>query len=642
MMDQLSAVLGIEFTAETWQQIATQLHFVRPEWFWAFIPLVLLMLLVWRGHVSSRSWRNVVDAQLLPHLLIGENGRRRPWSLLFIFLAGALGIGALAGPVWQQLEQPVFRQQSALVVLLDLSRSMDAKDVRPSRLQRVRLKVHDILTQRNEGQTALIAYAGTPYVVSPLTSDGSTIAGQLPSLTTDLMPAQGSRLDRAIDNARDLLQQAGVAKGSVLVVTDGVDGTPKGALDKSLNKLKQAGHRLLVLGVGTASGAPIPKLKGGFLTDKKGAIVLPKMDAAALRDLADKGNGIYRHLAADDKDINALMAIVDADNQEQVAEQVEDMMSDQWREEGALLLLPLMLVAMFAFRRGYLVVLVTVLVLPQADPAMAAEEARTDSSWGFSWDSLWSNKDQRAYKKLNEGDANAAAQLFETPEWRAAAQYRNEDYEGSLETLEGLETAEADYNRGNALTQLGRLEEALAAYDTALEKNPENEDAQFNRDLVEQLLKQQEQQQKGEDGDEQQGEEGGDSQQEGDQGENQQQSGEQQQGGDQQQSQQSSGDEFGEEAEEQNAQSASEEEGDAEESEEQQAMRDGEESENPEDEQQQAQQAQLSESEMTEQEQATEQWLRRIPDDPGGLWRRKFLYQYQRAQDKAGDEEQAW
>ena len=610
-------------------EMINDLHFLRPQWFWAVLPLILLLALTWRQRRVARSWRNVVDPRLLPHLLIGQDGRRRPWSLLVIALAGTLGITALAGPVWQKLEQPVFRQQSALVVLLDLSRSMDATDVRPSRLQRVRLKVHDIVTQRGEGQTALIAYAATPFVVSPLTSDGKTIASQLPSLTTDLMPAQGSRLDRAILKAQQLLQQAGVAHGSVLVVTDGVDGTPKDVLNEALKKLTQAGHRLLVLGVGSASGAPIPNPTGGFFTDSNGAIVVPKMNAAALRDLARQGHGIYRHMAADDQDITALLALVDADSHDQQAEQVADMMSDQWREEGAWLLLPLLLLAVFAFRRGYLVVVVAVLILPQSEPAYAQD-----------WNSLWANQEQRAEKRLKEGDAAAAAEMFKTPQWRAAAQYRAGDYDGSLKTLQGLESAEADYNRGNALAQLGRMQEALNAYDAALKKNPQMKDAQFNRDLIDRLLKQQPQETEGQDGDDDQGEQGGDSDQTGDRGKNQQQSGEQQQGGGQDQpSQQQSGDDNNDN--QQQAQSADDAaEGDGEETAQQQAMQQGEEGDKSDEQQPGGQEAQLTEK--SEADQATEQWLRRIPDDPGGLWRRKFLYQYQRSQGTAGDEEQAW
>ena len=354
----------------------SEFHFIRPDWFWAAVPLFILVWLLWRQRLVSRGWRAVVDARLLPHLLIADSSvRRNSWPLLLLALSGLLAIAALAGPTWQKLEQPVFRQQSGLVVLLDLSRSMDAADVRPSRLERARLKLVDILNQRKEGQTALVAYAATPFVVTPLTSDSKTIISQLPSMTTDLMPVQGSRPDRAIAMALQLLQQAGIAHGSVLLVTDGVEGVAPSPLSDAIGALRAAGHRLLIMGVGTSTGAPIPMLKaGGFLTDANGAIVIPKLDDASLTAVAQQGGGLYRHMSSDDSDINALLAQVDGDSTTAESKKSSQMMSDQWQEMGVWLLLPLLLLAGFAFRRGYLAAVVLALViLPQPQTANAFE-----------------------------------------------------------------------------------------------------------------------------------------------------------------------------------------------------------------------------------------------------------------------------
>ncbi|MBZ0090729.1 MAG: VWA domain-containing protein, partial [Sulfuricellaceae bacterium] len=282
-------------------------HFLRPLWLIALLPLAAALWLMWRRRLASRSWRSVVDPRLLAHLLIGENARQGPWTLFAVGLGGLLAILALAGPAWQKLEQPVFRQQSALVVLLDLSRSMGAADVKPSRLLRAQLKLRDILRQRKEGETALIVYAATPFTVSPLTSDAHTIASQLDSLSTDLMPAQGSRPDRAIGLAEKLLKQAGASHGGVLMISDGIGGTPPDALKEAVGRLVAAGHRLSVLGVGTPEGAPIPDPHGGFFKDGSGAIVLPKLDDAGLEALARQGHGAYRRLSADDSDFHALL-----------------------------------------------------------------------------------------------------------------------------------------------------------------------------------------------------------------------------------------------------------------------------------------------------------------------------------------------
>lgn len=592
-----------------------EFHFLRPEWFLALLPLALLLWRLWRSKLLSRSWQAVVDARLLPHLLLGDSTMRGSrWPLAVLALAGILTVTALAGPTWQRLEQPVFRQQSGLVVLLDLSRSMDATDVRPSRLARARLKLIDILNQRREGQTALVAYAAMPFVVTPLTSDNKTIISQVPVMSTDLMPAQGSRPDRAIATARQLLQQAGIAHGSVLLISDGVDGIEPEVLDDEIKQLTGAGHRLLVLGVGTAAGAPIPRLKsGGFVTDGSGAIVIPKLDESVLTEVAHRGNGLYRHLAPDDSDINALLAQVNADQNAEQANKVAEMMHDQWQEAGVWLLLPLLLLAPFAFRRGYLAaVVLAVVILPQPQTANA-----------FEWSSLWSSRDQQAQRAFNNGDAAKAAQLFTQPQWRAASHYRNGDYDKALESLQGVESADGYYNRGNALAKLGRFSEAIAAYDEALKRDPQMKDAQENRDLIKKLMQQQQQQQTKSQKD--------DKQQQGDRSQSRQD------GSESQQQAQNSGKESDKEQqgkESQQPRDASNAGNESEQRQQQQSAQQG---------QQEQQQPAVQEAQQqSEAQRANEQWLQRIPDDPGGLWRRKFLYQYQRQQQRQGDEERAW
>ncbi|MEJ2382697.1 MAG: VWA domain-containing protein [Gammaproteobacteria bacterium] len=273
-------------------------HFLRPLWFAALVPLAVLLAVWWRSRRTSRSWQAVVDPRLLPHMLMDGGTGRNAWSVLAVALGGVLAVTALAGPTWSKLQQPVFRRESALVVLLDLSRSMDATDLQPSRLQMAKFKLRDILVRRKEGDTALVVYAADPFVVTPLTNDVDTIERQLSSLTTQLMPVQGSRTDRAIAKAQALLQQSGAVRGDVLLITDGVNNDPPAALRAAVEKLVAAGYRLSVLGVGTDQGAPIPMGDGGFFKDSSGAIVLPKLDEAPLARLAAEGHGIYRAAAA--------------------------------------------------------------------------------------------------------------------------------------------------------------------------------------------------------------------------------------------------------------------------------------------------------------------------------------------------------
>ncbi|VAX05957.1 Aerotolerance protein BatB / Aerotolerance protein BatC [hydrothermal vent metagenome] len=588
-----------------------EFHFLRPLWFLALIPLSAILWLLWRRVASSLTWRAVCDPELLPYLLVGEQGTIKRWPVMAVALAGLLGIIALAGPAWIKREQPVFREQSALILALDLSRSMDATDIKPSRLTRARHKILDILKQRREGQTALIVYAGTPFVVTPLTDDQATIASQVSSLETGMMPSQGSRPDLAVKQATELLQQAGQNRGDILLVTDGIDPTTTDAIMAAMGGKN---HRISLLAIGTKEGAPITLPSGGFLKNSAGEIVLPSLKSKPLQQLAKNSGGRFHAISIDDSDIQYLLAPLDKQMADNIAPE-STLTSDQWQEEGPWLLLLILPLAALTFRRGYLG-LAVLFLLPSAQNAEAIE-----------WQDLWSRPDQQAASALQQGDAASAAQQFENQEWKATAQYRTGNYQQAAESLEGIKTPDALYNKGNALAQAGKLPEALQAYDEALALNPEDKDIKYNRDLVEKALEKQQQEQN-QDQDQDQDQEQSD--------QDDQKESQQDQSGEQEQQQNQSG-EQGEEP--QQGQQEDEQEQAAED---EQKSEDNETDKEQEESQEESQKASPEEATQEENktDQVTEQWLRRIPDDPGGLLRRKFKYQYQRQQQPAREAQQ--
>jgi len=620
------------------------LHFLRPAWFLALLPLVALLVVWWRHRGAARSWQAVVDPGLLPHLLVGRGGGSGAWSLVAIIVGAVLAVAALAGPTWSKLQQPVFRREAALVVLLDLSRSMNAGDLQPSRLQMAKFKLRDILARRKEGETALVVYAADPFVVTPLTNDIDNIVRQLPGLTTDLMPAQGSRTDRALTKAQALLQQAGAVRGDVLLITDGIDNDPPAALHGAMQKLKAAGFRLSVLGVGTMDPAPIPLADGGFYKDASGAIVLPKLNEDALRKLATDGHGIYRRLAVGDGDTEALTAAFDRGwASHQSSQRVAGMKSDQWREAGPWLLLPLLPLAALAFRRGYLVMLCLLILLPVPRSANA-----------FAWQDLWQRPDQRGAQALAAQHPEQAAKLFQDPRWRAAAHYRAGDYRAALKDLGRQSGAAVLYNRGNALAHLGRYQDALDAYNEALKRAPDLKDAAYNRDLVRKWLQsppkgdggaankgrqqpakkrqggqQSKQPESGTQGNPAQANKSG--QRNTSSGEDQAANAAQAQHGDNTSQSSSAQQQAGNAATEQGDNAAMADKVQDDQQNQRNATNDT-----------HAPTAGVPRQSQSESEQATEQWLRRIPDDPGGLWRRKFLYQYKREYQSQQGEARPW
>ena len=600
-----------------WLQGISEFHFLRPWWFAGLVPVALILAIYqWRKR-SAGNWENIINPQLLPFLLQGhssdQTGGNRP-MLIWIILAWLICCTSLAGPTWQQLPQPVHKKDSALVLIFDLSPSMLAQDISPSRLVRARFKLIDILKQQNEGFSGLVVYGGEAHTVSPLTEDGNTIISLVPILHPSLLTEYGSNTEDAIDTAITLATNAGYAEADLLLITDGVAPSAFSTIQSML--AKAGNFRLSILGVGTAEGAPIPYGNGSFVKDNSGAILIPKLDSSSLQRLAGIGSGNYRELSADDSDIQQLLA----GTQQLLPDATRelDRSFDLWDDQGFWLVILLLPVLLLSFRKNILALLLLGPLLSQPQPAHASL-----------WQDLWQTPDQQGAKALADGDAASAQGLFEDSQWRASAAYRAGDYASAIDDFKDSNSADGQYNLGNALAKAGDLDGAIEAYTNALAQQPDMEDALFNRRLVEQL-KQQQQNQDQQQNQEQQNQDQQQSQdqQNRDQQQNQQQENQKQQNKEQQSSDEQNSQEQQDQQQQQTddgtepQQDQQPEESDEQKSKQQQA----------ETETQQEQQAQadepLSEEEQQNQ-QEIEQMLRRVPDDPGGLLRQKFRYQSQ-------------
>lgn len=412
------------------------LHFLRPGWLWA---LTLLPLWLWVAVRRARApdlWRGVVDAKLMPHLLATAEtpARRRGWW--WGGVAYGLAVLALAGPSWRLAEQPVWRQQSPLVVAMDLSTATLQRDLPPSRLAQARGKLGELLKLRQGGQVGLVAYAGDAFTVAPLTDDANNVAVFLDALAPDVMPEDGQRLDRAIAWSTRLLRQGGHARGDILVMADHATDSDIAAAATAA----ATGIRVSALGVGAAAG---DAASSGF-------------DEASLRRLAAAGGGRYRRISLDDADLHDLGILV-ARGAAQSDE--TDRRARDWKDEGYWLLPVVMLLVLPLFRRGVAMAALFVAVGLPLGKAQAAD-----------W---WRREDQVQH-------ATMAA---------ATQRYRQGDYEGAAKGFAQVDSADGHYNRGNALAKAGRYREAIQAYDRALERAPGMADAIANRRAVEAAMK---------------------------------------------------------------------------------------------------------------------------------------------------------
>ena len=596
----------------------SELHLLRPLALLGLIPaLIAVALAQWRKR-SAGNWEKIINPALLPYLMQGETSKKQR-GMLWVLLAWMITCLALAGPSWQQLPQPVHKKDAALILIMDLSPSMLAEDIKPSRLERARYKLIDILKNRSEGFSALVVYGGAAYTLTPLTEDSNTIISLVPVLHPTLLPEYGSNTEDAIETALELAVNGGYQQGDLLLITDEVSRSAFNSIQSMISKAGK--FRLSILGVGTQQGAPIPTGAGGFAKDRSGAIIIPKLSPASLQMLAQNNGGIYAGMSADDSDIEALLATTEELFPDATKELERSF--DLWDDQGFWLAFLLLPIIVLSFRKGN-IALILLAPLLVSDPVSA-----------LGWQDLWKTADQQAREALENGDAAAAQSLFKDPGWRGSAAYKAGDYESAINEFLDFDNADSHYNRGNALAHSGDLDAAIEAYDQALAMNPEMEDAQANKELLEQLKQQQEQQQQDSENSEDSESQETDSQDSQSQDQQSQDSQPQDSDSESQDSQDQQSQDQQSQNQDSQQQDPSDQEpeakqGEPDESEEQESQQEEAQREQQEakDQEQNAVEPTEEESEADKQaQQELEQWLRRVPDDPGGLLREKFRYQ---------------
>ena len=591
-------------------------HFLRPLWLLLVLLLPLMYLAFRQLHLGDSGWSRLIPARLLSPVIRHEGTSGRPPKSPMVPAAMALVVlaTALAGPAWRDAPTPLKQPGESLVIALDLSLSMLATDVEPDRLTRAKRKIRDILAVRQGSLTGLLVYAGDAHVVTPLTDDTRTIEGMLDVLDPVIMPATGNRADLAIVRAADLLKQGAPGNGRILVITDQIGEHYWPEIRETLSETRYAFNTLVV---GTEEGGPIPLARRGFIREN-GEIVISRATPGALSELARSTGGQSHELTLNNTDIESLeLSPKDTDDWQDTS---AGLTVTRWQDDGYWLLWLAAPLILLGWRRGAFTALALVLLPAFPQPAAA-----------MTWADLWQRQDQRAPELIRNDPKQAAARL-DDPEWKGSALYRSGQFDAAAQVFSRAEGPRASYNQGNALARAGKLEEAVTAYTSALAANPDMEDARHNLKIVEELLKQKNQdkdgsqsnnqkdpsESPGSDGNKPQGNQGqpGNSKNPGDSGNEQQQnSGNSQEPGEPNRKPDKQANEpKGQTPEQASAEQAS--------------------SAN----QPQAP-APISETPLT---QSQEQSLRRIPDNPGGLLQRKFLQQYQQRQTPSDEGDTPW
>ena len=489
-------------------------HFIRPFWLLAILPLAALVWLVKNRIRNTSGWNAFIAPDLLPYLSGVNTSAAKSTLWLAILFCWLLAILGLAGPTWERAPTPIYQSQAATIYILDLSPSMLAEDIKPNRETRARQKIIDALNLQKDGLKALIAYSGEAHLVTPLTDDARTISSLVPALTPRIMPLTGSNIEMAVELAIDTLKQGNIKNGQLVLLTDGIDISAK---PKLLSLLGQVNFPLHIISLGNESGAPIPIGEKGFAKDSQGNIIIAKNNRELLRDLANETRGTFSDISITDSDIAFL---TETNSFEDAVTEGQERDFDQWHDKGywfAWLLLPFVA---YTFRRGVMLSLLiaspTLIALTLslsfnsssafANPSNTAEQNTSTSSTSSAepnhWQKLWQNQNQQGFASFQNNNAKKAAQEFTDPRWQAASHYRANNFNAAAKLLSNINNlseaplADDFYNLANAQAQARQLKEAIASYDKALALNPDMSDAIYNKNLVEELLKQQEQQQR--------------------------------------------------------------------------------------------------------------------------------------------------
>ncbi len=326
-------------------------HFSQPEWLWALSVPLFFWFWPKRGRVHAQQTRlqRYADPHLLPHLILGgpSQARFRRWLRLWSLL-WCLGAVAMAGPRFGYSEVDLYRPGTNLVILLDLSRSMQVADAKPNRLARARQEIEDLLDQSSGMRVGLIAFASVAHLVAPITEDADTLRNLLPSISTDLVRWQGSRLSQALEKARRLLAgQPTDSSHALLLLSDGDFAEP--GLQRHVALLRSEGIPLHVMGIGTREGGRVPAEGGGWVRGKNGQPVISTLDEEGLQRLAEAGGGLYRRADFRDGDTLAFLARV-AEQGRPRAEQ--EGTQRVWNERYHLLVLAMLILLLWWYRQS--------------------------------------------------------------------------------------------------------------------------------------------------------------------------------------------------------------------------------------------------------------------------------------------------
>lgn len=429
-----------------------QFHFLRQKMLWFFIPLLLFLIQYIINNKKALSWQKLIKEELRSVVILNKKNSKANWPALLMFISISLSILGLSGPTFKQKKTPSVINKAVVWIVLDLSQSMMTKDLSPNRLERAKLKIRDLFAEKLNTKVGLLVFAGTPHVIFPPSLDKEIMVPYMTTVKPRIMPVKGTNYPLMLDYL-DSLTQKEIAPPTVIIVTD--EMTEQQA-EKIIQFKKKSKSYVQLWVASSFNGGFVPNPYNARRELKyKGNSILSKMDRNLLDNLKKKDGIDVIPLTLDDSDVAALTLHI---KKHQVIRTNEDRKEEDWRDDGIYLIYPLVIFALFWFRKGWMVNWGFILILFLG----GCRDKNND---------LWYTKDYQAQVKENEGDYAGAAALYQDKSHKAFALYKNGDLEGAVNAFESDTTLTSQYNLGLVFAELGDYEMAQAAFKVALSKD---------------------------------------------------------------------------------------------------------------------------------------------------------------------------
>lgn len=440
-----------------------QLHFIHPHWLWAFLPVLIILLLVIRSNHESNKWQRFIAPHLRPVMFVKGSRTAFWWPLLAYCMACSLIILALAGPTWKMKDIPQGKAAAVLLIGVDLSHSMLATDIAPNRLERAKMKITDLLNANPETDIGLFVYSGTPHIAVPFCSDYSIIKHHIENLHPAMMPVRGTNLQLAMLLADSLLHKYD-APSTLLLMTDNL-ASDEADLIKSF--LRNSIHQVTIMPLASASGGTMPSFgnPNRTLKDREGKDRIATMDMSVIQGLKQTSK------------VSVIMPTLDQSDIENIASEVRkrklytpgDLPDDeQWDDKGWWMILPALFIVLAWFRKGW-----SVFWLWAGIFINACSPADKHAN-------LWYTDDYRAQQMMKDSLFDDAAGTFTSLPHKGVAYFKAGNYDAALELFSLDSTINGQYNKGVTLVQLGRLDEAKDCFEQLIQLAPDMQAARQN------------------------------------------------------------------------------------------------------------------------------------------------------------------